>query len=196
MQGMKLSMRPYLQAIINSFTHRLDLEMPGPANFRKVDLVKAAIAKGTLDIETIDRRVKAVLKLLARTGKFQKPSITAEQAIDLPEHSAIIRKAGAESMVLLKNSNNILPLQIDRLDSIAMLGLAKHCLAHGGGSAAVNAHHRISPWEAFETTLGGKVEMKYAEGWLVPVLLYLFNDLTITRSADPANSACTLKGRL
>lgn len=137
--------------------------MPGQAVFRKPDLIHEAIAKGTLSTETIDKRIEAVLTLLLRTDKFQSPEITPEKAIDLPEHSALIRKAGASSIVLLKKSNNILPLQIDNLISITMLGLAKHCLAHGGGSAAVSAHHKSSPWEAFEAALDGKVEMKYAE---------------------------------
>lgn len=140
--------------------------MPGPAFFRKPELIQEAITKGTLTIETLDKRAEAVLNLLRKTGKFQNPEIVEEQAIDLPEHSDLIRKAGAESIVLLKNAKNILPLKKEDLKSVAMLGLSKECLAHGGGSAAVAAHHRISPWEAFETALEGRVEMKYAEGYL------------------------------
>jgi beta-glucosidase len=49
------------------------------------------------------------------------------------------------------------------MKSIAMLGLAKEWLAHRGGSAAVNSHHKVTPWDAFKTALGEKVEMKYAE---------------------------------
>lgn len=176
----------------NSFVYRLDLEMPGPAVVRKPELIEEAIAKGTLDTETLDKRVEAVLTLLVRAGKFQNPEIPAERAVDSPEHSALIRQAGAESIVLLKNSNNILPLKREKLTSIAMLGLSKRCLAHGGGSAAVNAHHRVTPWDAFEATLDGKVELKYAEGWLHigdSILIKSFANATMNRGKNHAKPA-------
>ncbi|KAL6247649.1 hypothetical protein RBB50_004997 [Rhinocladiella similis] len=141
-----------------------DLEMPGPPIKRTPRNIERALQSGELDKETLDRRVEAVLELLSRTGKFAKPEIIKEQAIDRPEHRKLIRQAGAQSMVLLKNTNNILPIQKQRVKSIAMLGLAKEYLGHGGGSAAVNSHHKITPYQAFEEELGSSVKLNYAEG--------------------------------
>jgi beta-glucosidase len=141
--------------------------MPGPAIQRQPQMVLDAVHSGKLSIETLDERVKAVLELLVKAGKFENPEAPPpEQAIDLPEHRSLIRKAGAEGIVLLKNTNDILPLKAEGLKSIALLGLSQRCLAHGGGSAAVNAHHKFTPWDAFKLALDGKVEMKYAEGQL------------------------------
>ncbi|KAK5943408.1 hypothetical protein PMZ80_004415 [Knufia obscura] len=141
-----------------------DLEMPGPPNKRTFEKISAAIKEGKLTEETLDKRVLKNLELLVRCDKFAHPEVPEEKAGDLPEHRALIREAGAEGMVLLKNENNILPIQPTKLKSIAMLGLAKEFLGHGGGSAAVNAHHKITAYDAFQETLGDKVSLKYSEG--------------------------------
>ncbi|PVH68511.1 glycoside hydrolase family 3 protein [Cadophora sp. DSE1049] len=142
----------------------LDLEMPGPANHRKIPDIKAAIESGKLSEQTIDERVLAVLELVKKAGKFENPEEVEEQAINRPEDRALIRRAGAQGAVLLKNENGTLPLQAETVKSIAMLGLAKESLAHGGGSAAVNCHYKITPYEAFKSRLGDTVDLAYGQG--------------------------------
>lgn len=142
----------------------LDLEMPGPTIHRTVEKVQEALKSGKLSEKALNARVEKTLELLVRTGKFAKPGIDEEQAIDKPEHRALIRGAGADGLVLLKNNNNTLPIKQEAIKSIALIGLAKEFLGHGGGSAAVNAHHKITPYQAIEEALGDKVELKYAEG--------------------------------
>lgn len=138
--------------------------MPGPTTRRKTEAVKAAIEEGKLDEDTIDQRAQALLKLLERTSKFDRPEIPEEQAIDKPEHRALIRETSGQGIVLLKNENNILPLQKKDLTKVAVLGLAKDLLAQGGGSAGVNSHYKVTPWEALEALLGDNVELRYAKG--------------------------------
>lgn len=142
----------------------LDLEMPGPATWRTFDNIKKALENGDVTLETLDERVFQNLVFLQRSGAFDHPVITQERADDLPEHRSLIRRAGAEGAVLLKNKGNILPLEKDQIGSLAMIGLAKQCLSQGGGSAAVNPHHEITPYDAFEEELGEKVQLHYAEG--------------------------------
>ncbi|KAF9741532.1 hypothetical protein PMIN02_006649 [Paraphaeosphaeria minitans] len=140
-----------------------DLEMPGPAVHRTVDNIQKALDSGALSVGTLDQRVLANLKLLEQCNVFNDPSIPPEKAVDLPEHRALIRKVGAGGALLLKNDESILPLKKDKIRSIAMIGLAKEFLGHGGGSAAVNAHRKITAYEAFEEAVGGSIELKYAE---------------------------------
>lgn len=144
--------------------------MPGPASQRKIPDIKAAIESGKLTEQVIDERVLAVLRLVKQAGKFENPEELEEQAIDRPEDRALIRKAGAEGAVLLKNENGTLPLRAKKVKSIALLGLAKECLAHGGGSASVNCHYKITPYEAFRSRLGNGVDLTYSEGmtYLIP----------------------------
>ncbi|KAI4853970.1 family 3 glycoside hydrolase [Aureobasidium sp. EXF-8845] len=142
----------------------LALEMPGTARYYPERPVKAAIAAGKLSEDVIDKRVNEVLNLIALTGKFDKPQSSAERAVVNPEHSKLIRDAGARGIVLLKNENGILPLRPGKIKRIAVLGLAKQCLAHGGGSASVNTHYKISPYEALEEVFHADTELLYAEG--------------------------------
>ena len=69
-------------------------------------------------------------------------------------------------MVLLKNKDNVLPLSKDKVKGkkIALLGHAKTGMAHGGGSASVNAHYKVTPWDALHEALGDSAEFSYAKG--------------------------------
>ena len=145
----------------------LDLEMPGPTRWRKVEDVLQAIKAGEVSEQTIDDRALHVLKFLDRQKCFDDPKIPDEQAINKPEHQALIREAGAKGIVLLKNEGGVLPLTKDKVrgKKIAVFGLAKECLSNGGGSASVNAHYKISPWDALsEAWKDDNVELVFAEG--------------------------------
>ncbi|KAH7145424.1 thermostable beta-glucosidase B [Dactylonectria estremocensis] len=145
----------------------LDLEMPGPTRWRKKDQVLDAIKAGKLTEETINERAIRVLKFLERENCFNDPAIPDEKAINKPEHQALIREAGAKGMVLLKNEAGLLPLTKEKArgKKIAVLGLAKESLAHGGGSASVNSHYKITPWQGLtEAFKGDDVELTYAKG--------------------------------
>lgn len=143
-----------------------DLEMPGPSRWRKVEQVKSAIEKGETSEEVIDERVMNILELLRKTGKFEHPETPDEEAVDRPEHRKLIRQVGADGIVLLKNEGNLLPLTKEKYKGkkVAVLGLAKTALIHGGGSASVNAHYRVTPWEGLKTAWGNDVHMEYAPG--------------------------------
>ena len=145
-----------------------DLEMPGPSKWRSGKQISAALESGELSQQVLDERVEKNLEFIRQCGKFDHPETPAEQAIDRPGHRQLIRRAGAEGIVLLKNENQVLPLQEDKLKSVAVIGLAKSFMGHGGGSAAVNAHHKITAYEALEASLGKNVELKYAEGVRIP----------------------------
>lgn len=144
----------------------LDLEMPGPTRWRKPKAVVEAVKSGETSEEVIDERALCVLAFLKRLGCFEDDSIPDEKAINKPEHQALIREVGAKGMVLLKNEGNVLPLSKDKVKGkkVALLGYAKAGLAHGGGSASVNAHYRITPWDALHEALGNDVDFSYAKG--------------------------------
>ncbi|KAI0124733.1 glycoside hydrolase superfamily [Xylariales sp. AK1849] len=144
----------------------LDLEMPGPTVRRKVPDVLAAIKAGEVSESTIDVRARAVLQFIDKLKAFEDPTIPPEQAIDKPEHRALIRESGARGCVLLKNDKHVLPLTKDKVKGkkIAVVGLAKMPLAHGGGSASVNAHYKIAPWDALHEALGGSAELVFTKG--------------------------------
>lgn len=138
----------------------LDLEMPGPPRDRGQKLIDA-VNSGAVTKDTLRQRVIAMLRLMQRVGSLDDQREFHEAANDRPEHRALIRKAGAEAAVLLKN-NGILPLKGD--GSIAVIGPnAKIAQIMGGGSAQLNAHYRISPWQGLVEALG-EDRLSYAPG--------------------------------
>ncbi|PVH84990.1 glycoside hydrolase family 3 protein [Cadophora sp. DSE1049] len=150
---------------VESLTASLDLEMPGKSKWRASEQVKPAIEAGLVSESTINERAHAVLQLLKKTGKFgDRRADIPETAQDLPEHRDLIRQAGAEGIVLLKNEG-ILPLKKGQHRKVALLGpLAKYAAAHGGGSASLNCHYKVSPFDAFSSHLGSDVDVTYSKG--------------------------------
>jgi beta-glucosidase len=138
----------------------LDLEMPGPPRDRGQKLIEA-VQSGAVSEATLRQRVVAMLRLMQRVGSLDDHRPFAEAANDRPEHRALIRRAGAEAAVLLKN-NGALPLRGD--GSIAVIGPnAKIAQIMGGGSAQLNAHYRVSPWDGLVAALG-EDRLSYAPG--------------------------------
>ncbi|WP_284387129.1 beta-glucosidase [Devosia yakushimensis] len=138
----------------------LDLEMPGPARDRGEKLI-AAVEAGQVSRETIGDRVRAILSVMAWTGALADKGPHVEKAEDRPEHRALIRRAGAEGMVLLKNES-VLPLPAGQ--RIAVIGPnAKIAQIMGGGSSQINPHYRVSPWDGLVSALGEE-ELVYAPG--------------------------------
>ncbi|KAH7138978.1 glycoside hydrolase superfamily [Dendryphion nanum] len=149
-----------------SVKYGLDLEMPGPPRYRTPEAVQKALKSVKISVEDIDKRVLSTLRLLKKTGKFDDRKETPkEQAIDRPEHRALIRKAGGEGIVVLKNEKSILPIDPKKTKKIALLGpLADYAAAHGGGSASLNCHYKVTPYQAFTKRLGSDVEITHSKG--------------------------------
>lgn len=152
------------RSTIEALEAGLDLEMPGPPVWRGAKLAEA-IEAGTVDIDAVDDAVRRVLQTMERTGVFTNPDPGPEYALDRPEHRTLIREVGAEGIVLLRNEAAALPLATDALASIAVIGPnAQAAQIMGGGSAQVNAHYVISPWDALQERLAGKAEVAFAQG--------------------------------
>src|SRR5712692_3866159 len=141
----------------------LDLEMPS-ARWRGEKLLEA-VEQGEVAEATIDTSVRRLLQLLDKAGLFEHPEAVAEQAIDLPQRRALVREAAAEGIVLLKNEQHVLPLQQEQLTSMAVIGPnAQVAQITGGGSAQVNAHYAVTPFEGIVARVGDHVRVGYEQG--------------------------------
>lgn len=139
----------------------LDLEMPGPTRDRGDKLV-AAVAAGEVSRDTIRTRALNMLRLMDRCGALRDMRERSEHADDRPATRALIRRAGAEGMVLLKNKG-LLPLAAPK-GKIAVIGPnAKVAQIMGGGSAQLNPHYAITPWQGLASRLG-EASLSYAAG--------------------------------
>jgi beta-glucosidase len=100
------------EAIQIAINAGIDMSMD-PYDFNFCTLLKELVAEGKVPMSRIDDAVRRVLRLKYRLNLFQKPY---EDLKDFPlfggkEHAAVGLQAAEESMVLLKNSNSILPLE-------------------------------------------------------------------------------------
>ncbi|KAJ4185326.1 hypothetical protein NW767_012972 [Fusarium falciforme] len=140
-------------SVVPSVQAGLDLEMPGPIRRRGKHLIEA-FRQGLVDASFIDASASRVLELLYKTGKSSVPDWKEgpEKADDLPEHRKILRRAGTEGIVLLKNSTNLLPLSNLNGKTIAVIGPnAARSVATGGGSSNLAPHYRTTPYESIKT---------------------------------------------
>jgi beta-glucosidase len=107
----------------------MDLEMPGSGGATDQQIVDAVRA-GTLDEAQVDDSVRRVLELIERA---QDPS----GEIDVDDHHALARELAADSIVLLKNDNNALPVLAKT--TVAVIGtFAETPRFQGGGSSHIN----------------------------------------------------------
>ena len=94
-----------------------------PADF--ILPLRKAVDNGKISQETLDKRVAEILRIKFRLGLFDNPyrgnGKQAEQIVHSKEHQAVSLEAARQSLVLLKNETNLLPLS-KSIRSIAVIG--------------------------------------------------------------------------
>lgn len=91
----------------------LDLEMPGATRWRGVAGVQA-VGVNKIAEYVLDERVRNVLELVNKCAASKLPERAEEKTADTKETAALLRKIGAESIVLMKNEGDVLPLKKDK----------------------------------------------------------------------------------
>lgn len=172
-------------SVTDSINASLDLEMPGVEKWRTQDKVKRSIVAKKTTLRIIKARARKVLELVKRVCainaevrahsiKYLKAtSYLVSQVINgdgverwqkSDEDSALMRKVGAQSLVLLKNENNVLPLKTN-IQTIAIIGPnAKASVISGGGSASLRASYIVTPYDGIIAALPKDVKVVYHEG--------------------------------
>ncbi|MDR6939180.1 beta-glucosidase family protein [Arcanobacterium hippocoleae] len=123
----------------------LDHEMPDAKWFNEKNL-KAALNDTSTEIELIDRALIRRYTQMFRFGHFD--TVYNPVAIDAQAHGAISREIGAEMAVLLKNAEQILPLDPNTAGSILIVGqdkFAGKACQGGGGSSKVDPLYTVDP---------------------------------------------------
>jgi beta-glucosidase len=187
-----------LHSTVEGAVAGLDLEMPGPTRHRGAALA-AAIAAGELDAEHVRRCARRVLQLMQRTGALDSSGPGPELTVDLPEDRALVRRAGAAGMVLLRNEATVdgrpvLPLAPGSLRRVAVIGPnAAVGQIMGGGSAHVTPTSVVHPLDALRQRLAEHgVEVVHAVGAdivkrLPELDLRLCGPVTIEYFDDPSD---------
>lgn len=119
--------------------------MPGPTRWRG-EALPHAVTSNKIKEYVLDERVRAVLKTIKLAAKSRVPENAPEEQLNQSEDQALLRKVAAESIVLLKNDNGLLPF--DSRKPIAVIGPNARTTAYcGGGSASLNPYYTVTPFD-------------------------------------------------
>lgn len=145
-----------------AFKAGIDIETPDPDGFKNMNKLVAA---GKISMKELDQAVLKILIEKFRLGLFDDPYVDpgkAEQIVGSAEKRKIAYDAATEAMVLLKNDHHFLPLDKNKIKTIAFIGPnADKCLLGGYSSIP-----RIctSPLQALKEKYGNSMKILYAEG--------------------------------
>ena len=120
---------------------------------------------GTVSEAMLDRAVARVLATKFRLGLFESPYVDpdyAEKATNSSEHRALALKTAQKAVILLKNENNLLPLDLTKLKTIAVIGPNADGIHLGGYSR--DPLHGVSILQGIRDRVGTKATVVYAEG--------------------------------
>ena len=122
-----------------------DLMMPGSTV--EVQRIVDAVKSGELSEADLDRNVRNMLNYIVKTPRFRNYKYS--DAPDLKAHAKAARAAATESMVLLKNDDNVLPLK--GTETVAMFGISSVDFVAGGtGSGNVNKAYVVNMVQGLE----------------------------------------------
>lgn len=142
----------------------LDLEMPTGKFLNEKNLLPA-LKSGLINVQDIDSKVKRLLGVMFKLGLFDNPTNDDSSLINSEENRKIALETARESIVLLKNKNGILPLKIEKMKSIALIGPNANVIrTGGGGSSLVSPINPISPLKALMDKIGDKVKINFSAG--------------------------------
>jgi beta-glucosidase len=151
--------------------------------------VLAGVKSGKISKATIDENVTSILRIIFVSGQFDHP-YAATNEIDTPEQRAVARKAATESIVLLKNDGDLLPLDVSKIHSIAVIGPnAGTAVTGGGGSSLVVPKYSVSPLKGIQDRAGQNLQVTYSMGTLLAGEAGKDSDLQQLRSDAVAAAA-------
>ncbi|MFO8019157.1 MAG: glycoside hydrolase family 3 C-terminal domain-containing protein [Promethearchaeia archaeon] len=135
----------------------LSLEMPKAICYKEKK-VKNALSEGKVSEDTFEDNLRRLLRVMFRVGLFDSPSSVPEGSRNTEEHQKVARKIAEEGIILLKNQDDLLPLDINAVNLIAILGPnADKKMAFGGGSSMVRAKYEVTPEEGLKSKCEGMV---------------------------------------
>jgi beta-glucosidase len=123
------------------------------------------IQGGRISEATLDKAVARILRAKFLAGLFENPYVDPENAVKVnnsPEHQQLALRAAREAIVLLKNQGGLLPLDRNRIRSLAVIGPNATPCRLGGYSA--DPGHCVTVLDGIKAKVGDKIKVNYALG--------------------------------
>lgn len=160
------------EAAVATLEAGLDIELPNTNAYGKP--LMEALKEGLISESTIDESVLRVLKVKFLLDLFESPYVDikkAEKIFDTPADRALALEAARQSIVLLKNKNNTLPIS-KKIKSIAVIGPSAESTRNMFGDYNYTAHmdmatdcvRMVSVLEGIKKQAGNRIKINYAKG--------------------------------
>ena len=160
------------EAILNG----LDIEMgtwtnglsgaasDGYRNYHMADPYLKGLREGKYTTKELDDKVRRILRVIFRTSMRPEPDYGR---FVCPEHYQAAREISAAGVVLLKNENNVLPLDVPQGGKIVLVGEnAVKKMVVGGGSSNLKTAYEINPLEGLQAAYDGVAEVVWERGYV------------------------------
>jgi beta-glucosidase len=140
----------------------MHLEMPGkPGHLTNLEVIEA-IQEGRLEEARLDDLVREILKLVLKANDSAGKDVDQK----LEEHHALAREISAETIVLLRNEDKLLPLSAAEISSIAVIGeFAVKPRFQGNGSSEVKPPRVDKFLDVLKKEHGAGIDIRYAQGY-------------------------------
>lgn len=163
-KGLVMSDWGAVHSTIPTANSGLDLEMPEGKYLNQKTLLDE-VKNGVVPESKIDDKVSRILGVIFKLGLFEHQWKEDPSLINSVENRKIAYKTSLESIVMLKNDQNILPLQKGKIKSIAVIGPnAEKVRTGGGGSSMVTPIKPVSALQGLKNKLGNKIKINFAAG--------------------------------
>lgn len=122
------------------------------------------VRKNEYPLPVLDEMVRRNLRVMFMTRAIDGHS--SPGAINTKEHQAVARRVAEESFVLLKDEGNALPLDPNKVKSVAVIGEnAVRLQAYGGGSSRIKAFYEVTPLQGILRRIGDKANVSFSVGY-------------------------------
>lgn len=137
--------------VLDLLDHGVDFEAATPGYYQiNLSKVQQYIAEGKLTEQKIDQKVLNILRTIYYFHLDQYIDADKTIALDNTENAEIAYNTAAEGIVLLKNADNILPLETNTIKKIGVIGSNADRYVAGGGSGLVQPFHSVTPLEGLQ----------------------------------------------
>ena len=130
--------------------------------------LRELVNEGTIPMSVIDDRVRDILRVKFLVGLFDRPYqmelVKADEVVDGAANNEWALRASRESIVLLKNKDNVLPLDAAKLAKVAVVGPNADEISYANTHYGPLMTNTISVFKGLQTALAGKAEVVYSKG--------------------------------
>ncbi|MCK5306954.1 MAG: glycoside hydrolase family 3 C-terminal domain-containing protein, partial [Candidatus Omnitrophica bacterium] len=146
-----------------------DMEMPGPGHYFMKNKILKAIKNNQVKESVIDDKVRRILRVKYKLGLFDGEGKRLKGAANAKEHQDLAREVAEGGIILLKNENNVLPLDSGKIKTIAVIGPnSLRARVGGGGSSRVDPPYSVSPMKGLKNKCGREITVHYSKGCNMP----------------------------